>query len=244
MVTIYLNKIDKEDSMKLYIVRHGQTLFNYLERVQGWSDSPLTDLGIRQGNIVADHLSSVSFDRVYSSDLNRAIDTANFIIEKQEDSSLVLEQTPLLREAYYGSFEGGSEEGPWGPVFDTFGYDRSLILTDFNQVYREVLATHSNEAIRNIIAENDPMQLTENYADYSGRIKRFIDEITEDNESENILVVNHGGTVQLLIELLLEDSTGYTETYNSSTTIIEIHPDGNSMVDFNNISYFQEDDIS
>ena len=88
------------------------------------------------------------------------------------------------------------------------------------------------------------MQLAENYADYSGRIKRFIDEITEDNESENILVVNHGGTVQLLIELLLEDSTGYTETYNSSTTIIEIHPDGNSMVDFNNISYFQEDDIS
>lgn len=91
MVTTYLNKIDKKDSMKLCIVRHGQTLFNYLKRVQGWSDSPLTDLGIRQGNIVADHLSSVSFDRVYSSDLNRAIDTANFIIEIHLDGNSIVD---------------------------------------------------------------------------------------------------------------------------------------------------------
>ena len=230
--------------MKLYIVRHGQTLFNYLERVQGWSDSPLTERGIRQGKAVAKYLSSVSFDQVYSSDAKRAMDTANFIIQKQKNPSLVLETTPLLREAYYGSFEGGSEEGPWGPVFDAYGYDRSLILTDFNQVYREGFSKYSNEDIRNIIAESDPMQLAENYDEYSVRVKQFLDEVTSDNKSENILVVNHGGTAQLLIELLLEDSSGYTETYNSSTTIIEINPEGNSMLDFNNISYFQEDDIS
>lgn len=230
--------------MKLYIVRHGQTLFNDLERVQGWSDSPLTDLGIRQGQAVAKHLSSISFDQVYASDSKRAMDTANFIIQKQENPSLSLETTPLLREAYYGSFEGGSEEGPWGPVFDAFGFDRSLILTDFSQVYREVLAQHSNETIRNMIADSDPMQLAENYDQYSGRLKQFMDEMIVDNESEHVLVVNHGGTAQLLIELLLEDSTGYTETYNSSTTIIEISSEGNKMIDFNNISYLQKDEIT
>ncbi len=62
--------------------------------------------------------------------------------------------------------------------------------------------------------------------------------------AENILLVNHGGTAQRLIELLLEDATGFSETNNSSTTIIKIDTEGNKMVDFNNISYFQEDDIS
>lgn len=54
--------------MKLYFVRHGQTLFNYLQRVQGWSDSPLTALGVEQGKAAANYLSSISFDSIYSSD--------------------------------------------------------------------------------------------------------------------------------------------------------------------------------
>ena len=232
------------DSMNIYIVRHGQTLFNFLERVQGWSDSPLTDLGVRQGQTVAKYLSSVSFDQVYSSDAKRAIDTAKFIINEQENSVITLQITPLLREAYYGGFEGGAEDGPWGPVFDAFNFDRELIFSDFSESLREVLAQASNEVVRNIIAENDPLQLAENYDEYSDRLKQFIEEVIVDNDAENILIVNHGGTAQLLVELLLEDSTGFTETYNSSTTIIEINTKGNKMVDFNNISYFQEEYIS
>lgn len=230
--------------MKLYIVRHGQTLFNYLERVQGWSDSPLTELGVRQGQTVAEYLSNVQFDQVYSSDARRAMDTANFIIEKQKNTSLVLETTPLLREAYYGGFEGGTEDGPWGPVLEKFGYDKSLVLTDFDYVMRHVAAKISSEDVRNTIAENDPLQLAEDFEEFSTRLQEFIDEVIMTSEAENILLVNHGGTAQRLIELLLEDATGFSETNNSSTTIIEINLEGNTMIDFNNISYFQEDDIS
>ena len=39
----------------LYMMRHGQTLFNELKRMQGWSDSPLTDLGIRQAKGARHH---------------------------------------------------------------------------------------------------------------------------------------------------------------------------------------------
>ena len=98
--------------MNVYIVRHGQTLFNFLERVQGWSDSPLTDKGVHQAKAVAIHLASIHFDAIYSSDLMRAMHTAEAILEKQ-NSVTELQTTPLLREAYFGGFEGGAEDGPW-----------------------------------------------------------------------------------------------------------------------------------
>lgn len=229
--------------MNIYIVRHGQTLFNYLERVQGWSDSPLTALGVKQGKTVAKYLSSVDFDQVYSSDARRAMDTANFIIDEQS-KSVSLQTTPLLREAYYGGFEGGTEDGPWGPILEKFGYDRTLALTDFEYVMRHVAAEISSEDVRNTIAENDPLQLAEDFEEFSSRLEKFIDEVIMNSDAENILLVNHGGTAQRLIELLLEDATGFSETNNSSTTIIKIDTEGNKMVDFNNISYFLEDDIS
>jgi len=42
-----INKGFRREFVDIYMVRHRQTLFNYLERVQGWSDSPLTALGIK-----------------------------------------------------------------------------------------------------------------------------------------------------------------------------------------------------
>ena len=223
--------------MKVYIVRHGQTLFNYLERVQGWSDSPLTEKGLEQAKAVANHLASVSFDAVYSSDLMRAIHTAEYILEKQT-SSTELQTTELLREAYFGGFEGGTEDGPWGPVFKTFGYDPEEIKTNFSSAMNKVLENHSNQEVRNIIAANDPLGLAENYDQYFNRIDEFLKQfILNAKEAENILVVSHGGTSKLLTELLLNDSSDILEQDNCSTTVVEVGLDINILLDFNNTSY-------
>lgn len=82
--------------MKLYISRHGQTLFNYLERVQGWCDSPLTDLGVKQGKQLGKHLAGVKLDAVFSSDLARAVKTAEFIAKRQK-SKVNVKSTSLKR---------------------------------------------------------------------------------------------------------------------------------------------------
>lgn len=229
--------------MYIYIVRHGQTLFNFIERVQGWADSPLTERGVRQGKAVADFLSSISFDRVYSSDLNRAMDTAKYIIEKQE-KPVEIEITKQLREAYYGGFEGGPETGPWGPVLRHYGQDERVIETNFSQAVTDVLKQNTNEEIRNIIAKNDPLGLAENYEQFSGRIQQFLDDVLADDDSKNVLIVCHGGTSQLLTEMLLEDASDLTETHNSSTSVIKIGTDKNTLIDFNNVSYLEEGDIS
>ena len=223
--------------MNVYIVRHGQTLFNFLERVQGWSDSPLTDKGVHQAKAVAIHLASIHFDAIYSSDLTRAMHTAEAILEKQ-NSVTELQTTPLLREAYFGGFEGGAEDGPWGPVYEAFGYDPEEIKTNFTSSVNKILENHSNKEIRNIIAANDPLGLAENYDQYFNRIDEFLKQfILNAKEAENILVVSHGGTSKLLTELLLNDSSDILEQDNCSTTVVEVGLDKNILLDFNNTSY-------
>lgn len=65
---------------EVYLVRHGETMFNQLNKVQG-IDS-LTVKGINDLKVTAANLSQVHFDKMYSSDLKRAIDTVHLIADK------------------------------------------------------------------------------------------------------------------------------------------------------------------
>lgn len=68
--------------MKLYVVRHGETLANIQKTVSGDKETPLTTKGIRQAKELGELFSTISFDVVFSSPLLRAIDTARFITKK------------------------------------------------------------------------------------------------------------------------------------------------------------------
>ena len=71
-------------SMRLYIIRHGETEWNVLRRFQGRSDIPLNDEGRRLARITAEALSEVPFARIYTSPLKRAYETA-MIIKGERD---------------------------------------------------------------------------------------------------------------------------------------------------------------
>jgi broad specificity phosphatase PhoE len=62
--------------MILYCVRHGESTYNAEGRIQGQSDVPLSELGLRQGRAVASALADYPIDVIYSSPLKRAHDTA------------------------------------------------------------------------------------------------------------------------------------------------------------------------
>ncbi|MDD6416735.1 MAG: histidine phosphatase family protein, partial [Lactobacillus porci] len=64
---------------EVYLVRHGETLFNRLDKVQGWCDTPLTIRGIDDLKKTALALAQIHFDNMYSSDLKRAIDTVHLM---------------------------------------------------------------------------------------------------------------------------------------------------------------------
>ncbi|MDN6639347.1 MAG: phosphoglycerate mutase family protein, partial [Tetragenococcus sp.] len=93
-------------SKKLYLMRHGQTLFNQLKRVQGACDSPLTSLGKDQAKQARDYFlqEQVQFDAAYSSTQERACDTMEIV---QADDSYIRKKG--LKEWNFGLYEGAPE---------------------------------------------------------------------------------------------------------------------------------------
>jgi probable phosphoglycerate mutase len=87
----------------LYLVRHGETEDNVNQILQGQTDGKLTIKGIGQARELRDKLANNHFDAIISSDLKRAVDTAEIL---NEPHHLNLEQTLLLRERDWGDFTG------------------------------------------------------------------------------------------------------------------------------------------
>jgi broad specificity phosphatase PhoE len=87
----------------IVLVRHGETDWNLERRVQGHTDRPLNETGRAQAVALAELLATERFDAVYSSDLQRARDTAALIAERHE---LDVIETSGLREKNFGSWEG------------------------------------------------------------------------------------------------------------------------------------------
>ena len=64
-----------------YIVRHGETNWNILGKTQGHGNSNLTEKGIEQATTLAESMSKYPIDYIYSSDLGRAVETANILAD-------------------------------------------------------------------------------------------------------------------------------------------------------------------
>ncbi len=90
----------------IYLMRHGQTLFNVQKRIQGWCDAPLTELGIQQAQVAGQYFQekAIIFDAIYASTQERACDTAEIVSGRTDYTRL-----KGLKEMNFGTFEGHSE---------------------------------------------------------------------------------------------------------------------------------------
>ena len=86
--------------MKIYVIRHGESENNLNEKWTGWYDTPLTEKGMKDAEAAGEILRGVTFDKVYASDLSRAINTAKIAIPGCE-----YETSQKLREINVGSLE-------------------------------------------------------------------------------------------------------------------------------------------
>lgn len=112
---------------KIWLVRHGETDWNVAGRIQGQTDTPLSATGRRQARLLAEHLRGAGLTAIYSSDLQRASDTAGVVAQ-----AVGLEPVarPDLRERAYGRWEGLTLEeakaqwpdlvATWFEDFDSF----------------------------------------------------------------------------------------------------------------------------
>lgn len=112
----------------LYLMRHGQTLFNVLKKIQGWCDSPLTEEGIRQAKIAGKWFkdNNITFDHAYSSTSERCCDTLELVTDMpyvrlkglkehnygilEAEGEFLAENDPEKCKTYYLQFGGESSE--------------------------------------------------------------------------------------------------------------------------------------
>ncbi len=106
---LYDGKHEEAQMMKIYLIRHGQTAMNKSMALQGRSDLPLNDAGIHQAQEAGEKFAEmgIAFDRVYSSPLIRAVQTAEYA---GESDNIILDER--LIEMDYGPYEGMDLRNP------------------------------------------------------------------------------------------------------------------------------------
>jgi len=159
-----------------YIVRHGQSLGNVQNTIQGQTSSPLTEEGEKQAARMADVLKDVHVDLVFSSDLIRAQRTAEIIaLEKQ----LAVNTSELLREHRMGQWEGQN-----GDVY--------------REQNKELLARYEElpEGEKWKFKVSDDVESDE---ETIARFMTFLRETAVTYPGKTILVATHGGVMRCLL---------------------------------------------
>ena len=201
-------------SVKLYLVRHGKTMFNTIGRAQGWSDTPLTAEGERGIHELGIGLreSGLTFERAYSSDSGRTIQTMGIILEELGlTGQIPYRMDKRIREWCFGSFHGAYDGGLFmGIIPRIFNVDHVHRLS-----YAELAEG---------LVEVDTAGWAESWETLRDRILDGFTAIAKDVESQgggNAIVVSHGMTISTLIYLI--DPKAFKELVldNGSVTVIE-----------------------
>lgn len=136
--------------IQLGFVRHGITRWNIEGRAQGNSDIPLAEQGLQEAQLLAERPEIGDWDIVFSSDLSRAKQTAEIIVEK---IGVPLHLDPRLRERSGGLIEGTTEAERverWGPNWREFDMEfetNDSIIARGMSFIDEISEKHSNERV-------------------------------------------------------------------------------------------------
>lgn len=161
--------------MNIYFTRHGQTEWNVSRRLQGWENSNLTEEGIERAKRLGKRLEDVDFDLIYSSPLQRALDTAKLI---RGERDIGIKSLDDLKEIGFASWEG-------------------MEIDAIKEEYTDEYDTYLNRP--HLYEPRDGESLMDVY----NRVENALDEILSTN-AENILIVSHGVTIKVLTSIIKE----------------------------------------
>ncbi len=154
--------------MKIYFARHGQTDWNILRKVQGTTDIPLNENGIRQAQELCKNLEDrkISFEKLYTSYQARAVNTAQIVDEHFHSGYEVVRG---LEEMNLGLFEGHN----WDEILSMYAEEHKQWMS--NKRYNR--------------APNG-----ESYQMVMERLFRALDHIFEQHDTDsdkNLLIISH-----------------------------------------------------
>lgn len=179
--------------MRFIFLRHGKTHFNEINLTQGWCDSPLSKVGIRQVESISKQLEQYQIDKAYTSPLGRTVQTASIILSKKGIEPIYEER---FKEVNFGILEGISTE-----LVRKLNIESPNWLENLNMDDRP----YEGEDIHDVILKHH----------------EAFQEIIEDcNDNETVLIVGHGCSLYGFIKSLLPQQS-FKFPNNASAMIVD-----------------------
>lgn len=217
-----------QGDITIYFARHGKTLFNQFDRVQGWADSPLTQEGILVAKYLGEGLRHVPFARFYTSDAGRQRETLAIVLKQAGIGNYRSKELPGLREAFFGGFEGGFNAGMANAMAPMLG------LKDGAEVFKKMKAAELDvKELQDALAEADPEGMAENYQQVKTRTRAALDAMVKEARASGekaILAVSSGTAIQIMIAELTDNPQKNRPLPNASVVKI-IYRDGGYIVE-------------
>lgn len=156
---------------RVYLIRHGETEWNRTGRLQGNANVLLSPEGVRQARLLAEHAPFNTVNAIYSSDLSRAVMTAEILAER---FNLPVIQKSGFRETNFGDWEG-------------------RLLSE--------LASEAPDGFEKFFTKPDKVQPKngETFLQCQARLMTALEEIVADHDGQNIIIVSHGAAIRLML---------------------------------------------
>lgn len=206
--------------MKLYFIRHGETDWNKVKRLQGRSDIPLNAFGVHLAEETREGLKDVPFDIAYTSPLSRAKETAEIVLG---DRKIPLIEDDRIEEMGFGSYEGLCCKADHMEIPDP----------DFMNFFQAPEKYHAP-------------QDGETFVHLLERTKNFLSELKENAELQNktVLISTHGAALCALLANIkknpIEKFWGGGVQKNCAVTIVN-EENGIFQIEAEGLTYYTEE---
>ena len=200
--------------LRLYFMRHGETVWNTERRYQGMTDIELSQEGLRQAECAAKRFKNIKIDKIYASPLKRAMKTAEKIAAEK---GLEIISEDDFREIHFGEWEGKTVP----ELTEKYGESYTNFIREPHKY-----GFPGEGSVENVI----------------NRIKPGIDRLIAE-EKGNVLIVSHGGIIRLMIMYIMGlDSSWFTKMWinNTGVSIVEIKNDRKLLLTLNDSAHLAE----
>lgn len=205
--------------MNIYIIRHGETNANKEGLLQGSSNWPLNEFGIKLAHITGEAMKGIKFDACFSSSLDRAVQTAEIILKQSGNENIEIQLDDRIKEVNMGVCEGKRFKPPniEVPII-------KILLFKKNAFW--IRKWENGESTREVC----------------NRTQEFLKELAT-KKYNNVLVSTHGCAMRAMLNMLYENKHDFWQgrvPYNCAVNIIEVKDGKMTLVEKDKVYYGEE----
>ncbi len=224
-----------EDCVNIYFARHGKTVLNNYDRVQGWVDSPLAAPGIETARYLGAGLKDIPFSRYYTSDAGRQRETMQIILQEMGQPQAPVVELRGLREVFFGGFEGLPNADMLNATAKKLGFADSKAM-----LAAMTAGDITVPIVIDAISQIDEKQAAENAAQVKVRTQQALHTMVQDAlkaGDKNVLAVSSGLSMLMMISDMTDSPAKNMPLANAAVVKITYKNGKYTVADIGDMQY-------